>query len=134
MAQIKHSASENDGRKELSLETHRLGESSDRRSTVHAYALDIEVDRNDSLGSKINRRAQVEAGPVISMGEAGEGWGTISIVQWWVVIKENVAPHVMASPFEMWEILMGWNMNEVTLPRRKLRIGMTGDVGGGRQQ
>ena len=82
---------------------------------------------NDSLGSKINRRDQVEAEEGISMGEAGE-WQTISIVQRRVVIKEKFVPHVMAGPFEMWEILMGWNQNEVTRPMRKLRIGMTGTV------
>ena len=87
--------------------------------------------RNDSLGSKINRRAHVEAELGISMGETGEDWQTTPIVQCWVMIKEKLVPHVLASPLEMWVILMGWNQNKVTRPRRKLRIGMTRTVGGG---
>ena len=54
---------------------------------------------NDSLGSKINMRSQVESELGISTGVAGAGggWGTISIAQWWVVIKGNFAPHVLVS-------------------------------------
>ena len=66
----------------------------------------LKWDGNDSLGSKINGKAQVEAELGISMGETGEDWGTISIVYWWVVIKEKFVPRVLVSPFEMWEILM----------------------------
>ena len=77
---------------------------------------------NYSIGSKINRGSQVEAELRISMWVAGEDWETISIVHRWVAIKGKSAPRVMASPFEMWEILTGWNQNEVTLPRRNLRI------------
>ena len=77
---------------------------------------------NDPLGSKINKRSQVEAELGISMGEAGEAWRTISIAQRWVAIKENLAPHVLVIPFGMWEILTEWDLNDVILPRRKLRI------------
>ena len=38
---------------------------------------------NDSLWGKINRRAQVEAGTGISLGEAWGGWRSISIMQRW---------------------------------------------------
>ena len=62
---------------------------------------------------------------------SGEERVTISIVLWWVMLKENCAPHVMVSPFGMWGILTEWGRNEVLLPRRKLGIGMTGHTGGG---
>ena len=85
---------------------------------------------NDFLWSKINKRSHVESELGISMVEAG-GRQTIAISQRWGVIKENFAPHVLVIPFGMWEILTGWNLDEVVLPRRKLRICMTGEVGGG---
>ena len=47
------------------------------------------------------------------------------------MIKENFAPRELARPFGMWGILTEWDLDEVILPRRKLRIGMTGTVGGG---
>ena len=107
MAPTKQSTSENDRRKAFSSETHRLEKSIDWRSAVHAYDVDIEGGGNDSLGSKINRRAQVEAELGISMGEEGWGWKTTSIAQRRVVIKEKFAFHVLVSPFEMWEIFDG---------------------------
>ena len=45
-------------------------------------------------------------------------------------MKENFIPHVMVSPFGIWEILTVRNSEEVN-HRRKLRIGMTGNVGWG---
>ena len=53
------------------------------------------------MGSNINRRSQVEAELEITLGETGEDWKTVSIVHWWVVIKEEFIAHVMVGPFEM---------------------------------
>ena len=47
---------------------------------------------NDSLGSKINRKAHVSAELGISTGETGDDWDTISIVYWRVMIKEKFRP------------------------------------------
>ena len=83
---------------------------------------------DDSMGSKINREVLVEAELEMSMGKKGEEWETISIAQWWIVMKEHFLLHVFVSPIEILEILMGRN-HEIRPPRRKLRIGTTGNAG-----
>ena len=86
--------------------------------------------KNDSFGSKINRMGKVESECGFATGETGRGWGAISIAPWWLTLEENFIPHLLVIPFEIWEILMGRNREEMH-PRRKLGIGMTGNVGGG---
>ena len=84
---------------------------------------------NDSMGSKINRSSLVEAGRDILMGDRGEEeWKTISIAQWWVVMKDKFLLRVLAIPIEIWEILMAWNQG-IQAQRKKLRIGSTGGAG-----
>ena len=63
------------------------------------------------------------------MGDNGEDWKTISLAQWWVYLKGAFFQQVLVSPFEIWEILMARNRGEPN-PKRKLRIGTTGNVGG----
>ena len=84
---------------------------------------------NDSMGSKIDRKSQVEAELEITLGETGWDCQTVSVAQWWVVIKEKFVTHVMVGPFAMWEIWMAWNM-DIMSPGQKLRIGPTGTSGG----
>ena len=59
------------------------------------------------------------------------GWGvwkTISITPWRLFLQDAFLQDVLLSPFEIWGILTGGNREEVG-PMRKLRIGMTGNVG-----
>ena len=85
---------------------------------------------NYSFGIRINNRKQVGNECGRSMGENGDGWKTLSIITWWFCLKESFIPHVLVSPFGICVISMGRNAEEMN-PRRKLRIGMTGNVGGG---
>ena len=62
---------------------------------------------NDSMGSEINRMSQVEAELEIPMGDKGGDWETISIAQWWMMMKDQFILHVLVSPIEIWEILTG---------------------------
>ena len=64
------------------------------------------------------------------LGEKGDGWGKISLNQWWVEMEESFLQHVFISPIEIWEILTGWNQGRRG-PRRKLGIGNTGNAGAG---
>ena len=52
--------------------------------------------------SKIDRRSQVEAELRIQMGDKGEEWGTISIAEWWVAIKDQFILNVLVSPIAIW--------------------------------
>ena len=82
---------------------------------------------NDSNLGKINSRrwAQSECG--IQIGENGEGWATISIIQRDIYLQAAFARNVPARPFGIYEILMVRNrdMNQ----RKKLEIGETGNSG-----
>ena len=82
---------------------------------------------NESTGSKINRRPQVEAQLGIPMGDKGEDWETMPIEEWWVAIKDQCVLHVLVSPIDIWEILMGWNQG-IVIPRQKWVIGSTGNA------
>ena len=84
---------------------------------------------NDSMGSRISRKSQVEAELEIAIGETGWGWKTVWIVQRWVVIKEKFSTHVMVGPFGMRGILMARNM-DIRPTRQKFMIGPTGTSGG----
>ena len=98
---------------------------------IYTYTLWImRWEGNDSMGSKINRRSQVEAELEIPIGDKGEYWQTISNAQWRVVIKDQFILHVLVSPIEICEILMEWN-HGLRLPRQKLRIGSAGNAGAG---
>ena len=63
----------------------------------------------------------------------GGGWGeceTLSVATCWFTLEEIFIPHVLVIPFGILEILMGGNREEMN-HRMKLRIGMTGNIGGG---
>ena len=66
----------------------------------------------------------------IQMGDKGGDWETISIPQRWLYLQDAFFQHVLVSPYEIWDILMGRNRDEPN-PKRQLRIGMAGNVGGG---
>ena len=86
--------------------------------TIYVYTLRIlKMMGNDSMGSKINREGFVEMELEMPLGEKGEDWNTISIAHWWVMMKENFLLHVLVSPIEILEILMGWN-HEIRHPRQ----------------
>ena len=64
---------------------------------------------NDSMGSKIDRRSQVEEELGIPMGDKGEDWKTVPIAEWWMATKDQFILHVLVSPIEIWEVLTEWN-------------------------
>ena len=89
---------------------------------VYTFALRIlKWEGNDSMGRKTNRLSQVEAELGIPMGDKGEDWEAISIAERWVAINDQFALHVLVSPIEICEILMGWGQG-VLIARQKLRI------------
>ena len=73
---------------------------------------------------------QVETELGVSTAESGVEWETVSIILRRLAIKGNFIPHVLVSPFEILEISTERNKNE-THHRRKLRIRLTGNAGGG---
>ena len=88
--------------RQIDWASHAMGES------LYMHTLWVlKWEGHDSFGSKISSRNQVETELGISLGESGEGREDISIVLWWVMLKENSTPHLMVSQLEMWEILMG---------------------------
>ena len=74
---------------------------------------------------------EIECGNAIGDGE--KSGGAMSITSWWVYLDATFLKHVLVSPFEIWEILMGRNRDEPN-PKRGLMIGMAGNVGGGPHQ
>ena len=76
---------------------------------------------------KINSRKWEGGECGIPIEENGEEWETIPISQWRLYLKDAFVKHVLASPYEIYEILMGHN-RELN-PRKKLRIGATGNAG-----
>ena len=66
------------------------------------------------------RKAKTERGSVT--GEKGEEWRSIAVSDRFLALKEGVIPHVLASPFEVYEILMGIN-REQTQGRMQIRVG-----------
>ena len=81
---------------------------------------------SDPKGRKINRRGLAEQELEMPLGGKGEDWETISITQWWVEMGEYFLLHVFVSPIEIREMLMGRNQG-IRNPRRKLRVGNTGN-------
>ena len=78
-------------------------------------------------GSKDNSRKWAESDRGIQIGEDGGDWKTISIIQWRLYLKDAFAMHVLASPFGIYEILMG-DTRELD-PRKGMGIGATGNAG-----
>ena len=98
---------------------------------IYTYTLWIlKWKGNDPMGRKISRPSHVEEELGIPIGDKGEDWGTISIAERWVAIKDQFILHVLVSPIEIWEILMEWNQG-IVIPRQKLRIGSAGHTGAG---
>ena len=55
------------------------------------------------------------------------GWKSVPTQDWYLALKEGVAPHVMISPFEAYEILMGINREREKTPgKMEIRIGTSG--------
>ena len=82
---------------------------------------------NDSNGSKINSRRWVASECGIQIWDNGDDWAKISISQWWLYLEGAFAKHVLVSPYEIYEILMGYIRGAG--PRKKLGIGPTGNAG-----
>ena len=71
---------------------------------------------------KINSRGTEEAdcGPIT--GETGDGRRSAAFSDWFLALKERVLRHVIASPFEVYEISMEINRDQ-TKGRMKVRSG-----------
>ena len=62
------------------------------------------------------------------LGERGADGKSIEVGMWWICVKDGVVNHVLASPYEIYDILMEVN-HEQKQTRLKLRIGPTGKTG-----
>ena len=93
------------------------------RKQIYQFALIILRDMgHESDGRTIRSRgtAETEGGSVT--GEKGEDWRSLAVSERFLALKEGAAQHVLASPFDAYEILMGIN-REKTPGRMKTRVG-----------
>ena len=81
----------------------------------------------DSNGSKINSRKWVGGECGIQIGGNGEDWKTISASHWRLHLHDAFVAHVPVSPFEIYEILMGYT--RLLDPGKKMGIASTGQAG-----
>ena len=64
---------------------------------------------NDAKGRRLNSRGTAEQVCGSITGSDGEDWESIAVSGRFLAPKEGILPHVLASPFEVYEILMGIN-------------------------
>ena len=63
----------------------------------------------------------------IQIGDNGDGWEAVSVSQWRLYMKDACAKHALVRPCGIYEILMGYTGG--LGPRKKMRIGPTGNAG-----
>ena len=83
---------------------------------------------NDPNGSKINSRKWAGGECGVVMRNDGEDWKSIAVSTWWMSLEDSATRRVLVSPYEIFEILMGGNRDEID-PRLTLHIGTTGNAG-----
>ena len=95
---------------EFIREEWRLGRGNARGEDLHIDDNDRRDDRADSKGRKISRRCPMGAEIISLDGEDGEDWESVSAMEWFFAMKVYIVPHILISPFGIYEIMTCINM------------------------